>query len=94
MIFGAVVVIVVIIVIVVILVVVVSVIIIVVMEDYGLEVLAKTPGLYQVPKLRKLNFDFFEKLWIRVPYTSCFVAANNGLWKTTYNLPLTIFDIV
>ena len=34
------------------LVVVVIIVIILMMKDYGLEVLAKTPGLYQVPKLR------------------------------------------
>ena len=27
-------------------------------KDYGLEVLSKTPGLYQVPKLKILNFCF------------------------------------
>ena len=50
----------VVVVVVVVVVVIVAVIIILVMEDYGLEVLAKTPGLYQVPKLRNLNLNFFE----------------------------------
>ena len=35
------------------------VVIIRVMENYDLEVIAKTPGLYQVPKLRNLNLNFF-----------------------------------
>ena len=41
------------------------VIIILMMEDYGLEVLVKTPGLYQVSKLRNrifTNFNVFERM--------------------------------
>ena len=47
------------IVVVVVIIVVVVIDIILVMEDYGLEVLAKTPGLCKDPKLRNLKFDFF-----------------------------------
>ena len=64
MIFAAVVVVVVIVIVVIVVVVVIVVIIVVtMMEDYGLEVLAKTSSLYQVPKLRNLNLNFLRKLW-------------------------------
>ena len=54
-------------------------VIFVMIEDYGLEVLMKTPGLYEVPKLRKLNFDFFSKIVDQLPTELLILAASSQL---------------